>query len=252
MPAENRAAGRGLIVAGVPVSDTELSDPATVGLRVADDSRPASSRRVSELVGSVGWAIVDAAPDGILLVEHSGEIVLANARAESIFGYEPGGLLNCSLEQLLPTRLRAGHEEHRAAYAVAPVSRPMGAGLLLHGVRADGGEFPIEVSLSPFNGGSARLTIAIVREASDARVARETATELVLSQERERLAHELLNSIIRRLFDVGLTLAGHIADQREVGDAELRAMMDEIDETVREIRRIVFDVRGHQSPRPDY
>jgi PAS domain S-box-containing protein len=210
-----------------------------------------SSSRLSQSVGSVGWAIVDAAPDGILLVEQGGEIVLANRRAEGIFGYGRGGLLHRPVEELLPTRLRARHEEHRAAFAVAPVTRPMGAGILLHGLRADGVEFPIEVSLSPFNEGSARLTIAIVRDVSDAQLARETASELALDQERDRLAHELLDSIVRRLFDVGLTLTAQIAERHEVGDAT-HAVIDEIDETIREIRRIVFEARWQSPPRPRY
>ncbi len=221
-----------------------------VQLRVADDSRLGSSSRLSELVGSVGWAIVDAAPDGLLLVEQGGEIVVANRRAEGIFGYARGGLLHRSVEQLLPTRLRARHEEHRAAYAVAPVARPMGAGLLLQGLRGDGREFPVEVSLSPFNEGSEQLTIAIVRDISDAQVTRETATELALSQERERLGRELLDSIVRRLFDVGLQLTAQIEERHEVGDAAY-AVIDEIDETIREIRRIVFDAHWQDRPRPD-
>jgi len=222
-----------------------------VQLRLADDSRVVSSSRLSELVGSVGWAIVDAAPDGLLLVESGGEIVLANRRAEGIFGYEHGGLLHRLVEELIPTRLRAGHEGHRAAYAVAPVTRPMGAALLLRGLRADGIEFPVEVSLSPFNEGSARLTIAIVRDISDTHMTRETALELALLQERERIAHELLDSIIRRLFDIGLTLTSQIAQRPEVGDAEL-TVIDKIDETIRTIRGMVFDARSQSPPRPDY
>ncbi len=219
-------------------------------LRVADDSRIVSSR-LSELVGSLGWAIVDAAPDGLLLVEQGGEIVLANRQAEAIFGYERSGLLHRTVEQLIPTRLRARHEGHRAAYTVAPVTRSMGAGLLLHGLRADGVEFPVEVSISPFKEGSAHLTIAIVRDISDANMTRETASAVALFQERERVAHELLDSIIRRLFDIGLTLSAQIAERDEVGDTA-HTVVDELDETIREIRRMVFDARPRSPHRPDY
>ncbi len=181
----------------------------------------------------------------------TGEIVLANRRAEEIFGYVRGGLLHCPVEQLLPKRLRARHQEHRAAYAVAPLTRPMGTGMLLHGLRADDVEIPVEVSLSPLREGSARLTIAIVRDVSEARRARDAATELALTQERERVAHELLDSIVRRLFDVGLTLAAQIAARNEAGDAA-HAVIDEIDETIREIRSVVFDAHRQGNPRPEY
>ena len=220
-------------------------------LRVADDSRVVPSSKLFALVGSVGSAIADAAPDGVLLVEHSGEIVLANRRAEGIFGYERGALLHCSVEQLLPTRLRARHEGHRAAYVVAPIARPMNAGVLLHGLRADGAEVPVEVSLSPFNEGSTQLTIAIVRDISEANSIRETAAELARAQERERIAGELVDSIIRRLFDIGLTLTAQMGERDDPGNVRHR-VVDELDETIREVRRMVFDARRHDPPRPDY
>jgi PAS domain S-box-containing protein len=222
-----------------------------VQLQLADDSRTVSSSRLAELVGSVGWAIIDAAPDGLLLVEPGGEIVLANRRAEGIFGYEHGGLLHRRVEELIPARLRAGHEGRRAAYAVAPVARPMGAGRLLRGLRADGVEVPVEVSLSPFNEGSARLTIATVRDISDTHMTREAAMELALLHERERIARGLLDSIIRRLFDIEFTLTSQIAQQHEVGHVDL-TVIDKIDETIRTIREMIFDPRSPSWPGPNY
>ncbi len=108
------------------------------------------------------------------------------------------------------------------------------------------------MSLSPFNEGSARLTIAIVRDVSDAHMTRETASALALAQERERIAHELLDSVIRHLFDIGLTVTAQIAQRNEVGDTAHK-VVDEIDETIREIRKMVFDARPQGRPsRPDF
>ncbi len=127
----------------------------------------------------------------------------------------------------------------------------MNAGMLLHGLRADGAEVPVEVSLSPFNEGSTQLTIAIVRDISEANSIRETAAELARAQERERIAGELVDSIIRRLFDIGLTLTAQMGERDDPGNVRHR-VVDELDETIREVRRMVFDARRHDPPRPDY
>src|SRR5687767_4765696 len=73
-------------------------------------------------------ALVDAAPDAILVVDGAGRIVLANATAEQLFGYTPQELTGLPVDTLLPNRDRDMHERHRAEYAAAPRMRPMGVG----------------------------------------------------------------------------------------------------------------------------
>ena len=113
--------------------------------------------------------LVDAAPDGILVVDERGAIVLVNAEAERMFGYPRDALLGQSIDVLVPERLRARHPDHVKSYHAAPRLRPMGSNLDLQGRRADGYEFPVEISLSPIHHDGHRLVVAGIRDVTDRR-----------------------------------------------------------------------------------
>jgi PAS domain S-box-containing protein len=124
-------------------------------------------------------ALVEAAPDGILMADESGRILFANRQLEDLFGYERPDLLGRSVDDLLPEHLRHVHRAHRTRYRVEPRLRSMGAGLMLLGRRADGTEFPVEISLSPLPGEGTLRVVAVVRDVSE-RVAAESAHREVL------------------------------------------------------------------------
>ena len=113
--------------------------------------------------------IFEAAPDGIIIANGKGEIVLINSQTESLFGYARAELVGQPVELLLPERFRGTHPSHRAAYVEKPRVRPMGAGLKLQGRRRDGEEFPVEISLSPIETEEGLFVISSVRDASERR-----------------------------------------------------------------------------------
>ena len=94
-------------------------------------------------------ATVESAPTAMVMTDRMGNIVLVNAEATRLFGYERAELLGEKIEVLIPARLRPGHSRKRANYVAAPDSRRMGAGRDLFALRKDGSEFPVEIGLNP-------------------------------------------------------------------------------------------------------
>jgi PAS domain S-box-containing protein len=119
------------------------------------------------------WDLLEAAPDGILEVAADGAIVLSNAVAAKMFGYDREELIGKGVEDLVPTRYRHAHVSHRAVYWSRPQTRPMGSGLALSAMRKDGTEFPVEISLSPIAYPDGFRVIAIVRDVTERQRAEE-------------------------------------------------------------------------------
>jgi PAS domain S-box-containing protein len=93
--------------------------------------------------------LIDAAPDGVIVCDQAGLIVLVNAEIERMFGYSRGELAGQRIDMLVPDHARPQHSRHVAGYTASPRLRPMGIGMELTGRRKDGAEIPVEISLSP-------------------------------------------------------------------------------------------------------
>ena len=140
----------------------------------------------------------------MVIVDSGGIIRLVNAKTEELFGHQRSELLGRPVEMLMPGRLRAGHAAQRSWYSASPRARPMGAGLELLGLRRDGTEFPVEISLSPLQTSQGLLVSAAVRDATERRAAELRMAELAMivqtSQEQQRqvaltLQRDLMGSV---------------------------------------------------------
>ena len=114
-------------------------------------------------------ALLEEAPDAMVCIGADGRIVLVNAEAERLFGYQRTELIGQPVEILVPDAARAVHPGHRAGYIASPRHRPMGAGMPLAGRRRDASTFPAEISLSAIDSGEGILVACLRRVMNDLR-----------------------------------------------------------------------------------
>ena len=205
-------------------------------------------------------ALIDAAPDGLVVVDARGTIALVNAEAERMFGYSHDELLGRPIDMLVPDSVRPRHANHLAGYVASPKLRPMGSNLDLRARRKDGTEFPVEISLSPITTDRGTLIIAGIRDVTDRRKLerehRRASTYLVsavdavqdaftLFDEQDRVM--MVNSAARQLLGgtTGAPIVGRGFDEL-LRDALASGVFDFSNETREALQRRWLDY--HQSP----
>ena len=160
VPIEARPFGREALIVGraspAPAftgdevrSLTTCAVTASLLLLAADRPAGAAVDPLADLGDDRLWDMLESAPDAMLMTDADGLLTVVNRQAETLFGYDRSELLGRPVELLLPERYRDAHVAHRERYGAKPGNRPMGVGLDLWALRADGSEFPVEISLSP-------------------------------------------------------------------------------------------------------
>ncbi len=174
----------------------------------ADTSDPAGS---ADLYRS----LLESAPDAMVIVDSGGIIRLVNAKTEELFGHQRSELLGRPVEMLLPGRLRAGHAAQGSWYSASPRARPMGAGLGLLGLRRDGTEFPVEISLSPLQTGQGLLVSAAVRDATERRAAELRMAELsmIVQTSQDAIITATPDGVITYWNEAAACMYGYSADE---------------------------------------
>jgi PAS domain S-box-containing protein len=111
--------------------------------------------------------LLESPIDALMIVDHDGLIQMVNSQMEQMFGYTRDELIGQSMEILLPHRFRRQHRQHIAGYVARPRMRSMGTGLELFGLRKEGTEFPLEISLNPLQTTGTPLVSAAIRDVSE-------------------------------------------------------------------------------------
>jgi PAS domain S-box-containing protein len=191
--------------------------------------------------------LVDAAPDGMIVCDQQGKIMLVNTETERMFGYARDELVGRPIDMLVPGAARSQHAQHVARYTGAPRVRPMGIGMELAGRKKDGTEVPIEISLSPVRTERGLLVTAGIRDVSERRKLerdnRRANAYLVSAVDSVRDAFALfdeqdrvlmVNSSARQL--LGSSISGSIVGLRfdELLDKALRAGVFDFSNETRE------------------
>jgi PAS domain S-box-containing protein len=152
---------------------TTLQEEIAERLRVEDEVRQLNAELEQRIIERTAQfqrsetlfrGLLESAPDAIVITSSTGRIVLVNRQLEEMFGYQRHELLDHPVETLMPERFRDAHLEHRAQYAYDPQTRNMGGGLELYGLRKDGSEFSVEVSLSPLVSDEGMLVSSAIRD----------------------------------------------------------------------------------------
>jgi PAS domain S-box-containing protein len=110
---------------------------------------------------------VEAAPTAIFMVNQTGTIVMMNALAEQLLGYQRGDLIGSPIDQLVPERVRESHRRYRESFTREASPRPMGAGRELFAMRKDGTEVPVEIGLSPMRTTEGVFTLAAIADITE-------------------------------------------------------------------------------------
>ncbi|MFN3986003.1 MAG: PAS domain-containing sensor histidine kinase [Rhodocyclaceae bacterium] len=170
--------------------------------------------------------LLESTPDGIVIVNPTGHILIANTQAERLFGYGASELRARPVELLLPERFRGSHKGHRSHYFSQPRTRAMGAGLELYGLRKDGTEFPVEISLAPLSTAETPLVMSAIRDVSERKRFEKALQEKNLELEQANrakdrflasMSHELrtpLNAVIGFTGTLLMRLPGELNDEQ--------------------------------------
>jgi PAS domain S-box-containing protein len=199
----------------------------TLILLVEKDVTHIKVQRDAKLMEARFRDLLESTPDGIVMANPTGHIVIANSQAERLFGYESGELRGKSVDTLLPERYRQAHVGHRSNYFLQPRKRAMGSGLDLAGLRKDATEFPIEISLSPLHTEESAFVMSAIRDISERKnfekALQEKNIELAsANQAKDRflasMSHELrtpLNAIIGFTGTLLMLLPGPLTQDQE-------------------------------------
>ncbi|MEQ8473226.1 MAG: PAS domain-containing sensor histidine kinase [Marinoscillum sp.] len=176
-----------------------------------------------------------SAGEGIIIVNGDGEIIMANRRAEELFGYDEKALLGKVIEKLIPKEYRKNHVSHRTKYVQHPVSRPMGTGLDLVGLKKSGETFPLEVSLSFITHNNQKLVVAFITDITSRKDAE--AAIIAGRKKLEDYAHDLETKVKARtkeLEHLNLGLQSQIRE-RKLAEKALKESLEEVQKAEKEI-----------------
>jgi anti-anti-sigma factor len=204
------------------------------------------SRRISP---AILWNLLDALGDGLLLAGSDGKIALVNRRCAEMFGYSREELAGLPADLLVPSDVRDAHHGYRAAYQQAPDHRSMADRARLAALRRDGGTLPVEISLSPVPTATETFVLAVIRDVSGHPGRRDDLVSLArgTAGDQSRATRDLLDRVVHRLFQVGLTLQAVGRLPAEAARGRLAEALDQLDDAIGEMRNYAL-VSGDPDP----
>lgn len=168
-------------------------------------------------------ALFEYATEGIIISDSSGLIIKANPSSEKLFGYEAGELVGKVIETLVPTKYKQSHSSYRQGYNKSPHPRSMGKNMELAGMRKDGSEFPVEISLSSYTKDDTLYAIAFIIDITERKKHQESVKRL--NQELEKKVEErtkVLHEALIELENSKDQLSHALENEKELNDMKSR------------------------------
>jgi PAS domain S-box-containing protein len=177
----------------------------------------------------------------MIIIDAQGVIRFANRQVKALFGHDTADITGKPVEILLPERFRERHVAHRRGYSTSVRVRPMGMGLELYGRRADGSEFPVEISLSPIQQDEETLVAGAIRDVSERKRNEAALTEARREAEHANLAKSRFlatasHDLRQPLQTLGL-LSGAL--RRMVRDPDSREILQQQEEAIDAMSRLL-------------
>lgn len=206
------------------------------------NSATVSAATARSVTPAVLWQLLDALGDGLVLVSHDGKIVLVNRRCAEMFGYRREELTGLPVDVLVPSDVRAAHQDYRAGYHREPETRPMAERARLAALRKDGATLPVEITLSPVPTASETFVLAVIRDAAEPG-RRHDLLDLAQGAvaDQPQVTRDLLDRVVHRLFQVGLSVQAASGLPGDVARERLAEALDQLDDAIHDIRNYAFE-----------
>ncbi len=204
---------------------------------------------IPAIAGDALKDIFQSMMEGFIVIDKEGTILVINPTGERMFGYEPNELLGKPLETLLPERYRGHHSHLLVEFNNNPVPRRMGLGRDLTGLRKDGIEFPVEISLSYSKAGGNLIAIAFISD-----ITLRKRAEEALRQSEEQLivyATELEKKVKGRTEDLNVSirkLEKEVAERKKAEEEVLKALTKERE--LNEMKSKFVSIASHEFRTP--
>jgi diguanylate cyclase (GGDEF)-like protein/PAS domain S-box-containing protein len=186
-PSHSPTEQRWFLMTVTPLADDRPNGAVVMHLNITE--RKKADQRFKDLL--------EAAPDAMVMVNRDADMVLVNSQAVNLFGWRRDELLGQKIEILVPERFRGKHPGKRSGFFAQPRARAMGAGLELFGLRKDGTEFPVEISLSPLETDEGTLVMGSIRDITE----RKKANDRIAYLNRVYAMLSGINTLIVRVRD---------------------------------------------------